>query len=809
MASNQGQSYYKISTAFERQLGAPILPGLATIGRFLLPSSDPAVLSAAKAPPLAPCLAVASSGQKVILHNNNTNTAAAKKSAKRGETGAASGGGSGAVGSPLGGDEAALRTFSFGKEPTAIAAGRLNTAAPVPALWQQEALLFGAATSLLAYNVDQNRQYFYKDVEDGVSAIVSGEVDVVAGDAEGRPVLALVGGNCSVYGFDSQGAERFWTVTGDQVTAMMMLPWDSNTNNNGSGAPPSALVTASEDFEIRVFRGEEAVASIMEVDCVRQLVPLHSSSSSSGGADASYPFPGARPGGDDAGRFAYLLRNGTVGVYQRTERLWRIKSKCLPVSAAFCDVDRDGVAELIIGYDNGRIEIRSDLGAGGGGGSSKGGEVLFRDAYAAPVAAVLTADYRQDGVPLPLVCTVDGNVKGLTLLESRMEEAVETRDTQALEALTQQRALLASQLASLEAQVAMQAAGHSDATMPEAGLEVACAVRANFATQRLDIVFSLRNAPSSGDAVIHSCLLRTSNPVVFSNRDDHNGSAKGDNTASPAAAAGGDDGGALCFFADSPSATLVCAVSYERDFGAEVTASVAVGSAFAESYQVHELTVAVPPFAAYQLPSIAQEHFPGLPLAYTAPTGFVRLTFDQPLRMDVLEAWMRRSFGVPPGVLLADAADPNAATIHVEVVSMRCGGAPLSVEVRGPPAGGAAAARTTITVRGNSMDTCGDVVTSLDAIPGGVTASNSSSPAVGPHRDAVRVPRGAPESAGRPRPRRRPQCHPAQVEHRHGRRGRHCQDAADSRRGRAATGGHGRHAQRLRGPLRRGQGAAR
>lgn len=710
MAASQGQSYYKISVAFEKSFDAPILPGLATTGRFLLPSSDPAVLSAAKAPALAPCLAAATTGQRVILHNNNANTAAAKRSAKHGETGSVGAGGS----APLGGDEAALRTFSFGKEPTAIGAGPLNKGASVvPLLQQQEALLYGAATSLLAYDVDQNRQYFYKDVEDGVRAVVSGEVDIAGGgggggDAAGPPpVLVLVGGNCSIYGFDSHGAERLWTVTGDQVTAMMMLPWGTPGGpaaNKGDPAP--ALVSASEDYEIRVFRGEEAIASIMEVDCARQLVPLYRRS------DPSSPSSSAAA---SAGRFAYLLHNGTVGVYQHTERLWRIKSKCLPVSAAFSDLDCDGVAELVVGYDNGRIEVRSDLRAGDG---SKGGEVLFRDTYSAPVAAVLAEDYRQDGRVLPLVCTVDGNVRGLTLLESNLEDAEEARDARVLEDLTRQRALLASQLASLEEQLALQRKGEQDLTMPEAGLEVRCALRANFASQKLDIVFTLANAPR--DAVIHSCVLRATAAAGFFSAPD-------DASSSPPGADGqGLSGDSRCYFNEEPSDTLVCPTDLARDVGGDLAASVAVGGAFAESYQVHELTVAVPPFVAYQLPTVAQEQYPNIPLAYRTPHGFVRFTFDRPLRMEAVESWMRRAFNVPSNHPLADSSDPNGPALHLKVLSIRDGGSPLAVDVVSSGGGGPAKGTSTVTVYGDTMDVCGDVVASLDAVAGGVAEEGAA-----------------------------------------------------------------------------------
>jgi hypothetical protein len=36
----------------------------------------------------------------------------------------------------------------------------------------------------------------------------------------GDKPLAVIGGNCSIQGFDAAGEERFWTVTGDNVTSL-------------------------------------------------------------------------------------------------------------------------------------------------------------------------------------------------------------------------------------------------------------------------------------------------------------------------------------------------------------------------------------------------------------------------------------------------------------------------------------------------------------------------------------------------------------------------------------------------------------
>merc|ERR1711988_248426 len=64
---------------------------------------------------------------------------------------------------------------------------------------------------------------FYKDVPDGVNAMVVGRINAM------DVPLAVLGGNCSIQGFDFEGNELFWTVTGDNVSALTFCDVD-NTN---------------------------------------------------------------------------------------------------------------------------------------------------------------------------------------------------------------------------------------------------------------------------------------------------------------------------------------------------------------------------------------------------------------------------------------------------------------------------------------------------------------------------------------------------------------------------------------------------
>lgn len=61
------------------------------------------------------------------------------------------------------------------------------------------------------------------------------------------------------------------------------------------------MIVSSEDYSIRVFKGDQVIAEHVETEIVTGLVALPES------------------------RFAYSVSNGTVGVYEQDVRLWRVK----------------------------------------------------------------------------------------------------------------------------------------------------------------------------------------------------------------------------------------------------------------------------------------------------------------------------------------------------------------------------------------------------------------------------------------------------------------------------------------------------
>jgi Bardet-Biedl syndrome 2 protein len=211
--------------------------------------------------------------------------------------------------------------------------------------------------------VERNADHFFVDVQDGVGALAVGRL----GSRPNNMVIA--GGNCSIFGFDQKGSEAFWTVTGDNVSSLALC--DTHGKNSNS------LLVGSDDFEIRVFQGEDMTEEITEADRVNLLHTV------------------------DGPMFAYGLSNGTLGVYTNTKtRLWRVKTKNKPTALLSYDIDLDGVPEIFSGWSHGAFNVRRQ----------DNGEVIFRDTFDAPIASIIRSDYRMDGNEEVMICAEDGTI---------------------------------------------------------------------------------------------------------------------------------------------------------------------------------------------------------------------------------------------------------------------------------------------------------------------------------------------------------------------------------------------------------------
>lgn len=526
-----------------------------------------------------PCLAVGTSGGRVVVHDGHDTSS-----------------------DPV-------RFLNINRQTTALAAGAIQGK-------KQEALFVGSQSAVFAYNVTDNSDIFFKDVGDGVNAMAYGTVGTLD-----IPTI-IVGGNCSVVGFDAEGEEKYWSVTGDNVRAMALLPWVKDGRHS--------VVVGSDDNEIRVFNGDEVMCKMTETAPPVQLMPtLH------------------------PGRFIYALANGTVGVYDQQSRTWRTKSKHKIESVVACDVDFDGVAEIMCGWSNGKFEVRSDAG-------QRNGEASFKDKFGSAVSNVLSSDYRGEGRANPLVCSFDGEVRGYVAVETSHEEVLEDHDQKTLEKLMQEKQTLSFELSQFQKQIEtraeMKAEGSGSGSMPAADAKVSCRLRPNADAKAIDLVLGV-----SGGAILQGATVTAE--VIF-------GAAE-----------------SIFLTADHPSETLTGTLQLDKDISADLKIAAIVGFPGADCFQCHELTVRLPKFAMY----VPVKEFP------TMPSGVVTARVNE--RVNRLVMWAQSCFnGYSP-------AEEKPANFVARFVSLR-DGAQLMVETTTANGG-------ELHVRSDSMEIAGDIVTDL------------------------------------------------------------------------------------------------
>ena len=273
---------------------------------------------------------------------------------------------------------------------------------------RRDVLLVGSPTNLLAYgesytDSELNSDLFDVEVRDGVFCMATGLMKL----NDVQTPIALVGGNCSVVGLNKKGEDVFWTVAGDNVSALAFGKIENEDNWE--------ILMGSEDYAIRIFKGEELIYDINESAKVTALSATR------------------------LGRYAYALDNGTLGLYNKTHRVWRAKTKNKVITLTSGDVNGDGQPEIIVGWSNGRFEVRSEA----------KGEPMYKKMVKEPISKVLLDDLRLDGTQQTIICTESGKVIGLAQTQETAPQEVEAnpdREQELVDELTQKKQALLNEL---------------------------------------------------------------------------------------------------------------------------------------------------------------------------------------------------------------------------------------------------------------------------------------------------------------------------------------------------------------------------
>uniref|UniRef100_A0A8C6Z1A4 Bardet-Biedl syndrome 2 protein homolog n=1 Tax=Nothoprocta perdicaria TaxID=30464 RepID=A0A8C6Z1A4_NOTPE len=482
-----------------------------------------------------------------------------------------------------------------------------------------DSLLVGTQTNLLAYDVHNNSDLFYREVSDGANAIVLGTLGDISSP------LAIIGGNCALQGFDSEGNDLFWTVTGDNVRSLALCDFDGDGKNE--------LLVGSEDFDIRVFKEDEIVAEMSETETITALSPMYGS------------------------RFGYALSNGTVGVYDKTARYWRIKSKNHAMSIHAFDLNSDGVCELITGWSNGKVDARSD----------RTGEVIFKDNFASSIAGLVEGDYRMDGNTQLICCSVDGEVRGYlpggqemkgNLMDSSVEQDL-------IRELSQKKQNLLLELRNYEE----NAKAELNTQLKEADGQRGV-IPAN---TQLQTALSVNLGSDSQSAHVELCISTTNDTIIRAVLIFAEGIFEGEShVVHPSL--------------QNLSSCVRVPLTPPKDVPVDLHIKAIVGYRNSTQFHVFELTRQLPRFSMYALsgPDLATE-----------PLSYVNCTMNE--RAQRIVMWLNQSF------LLPEDAELQSAPFQVCFTSLRNAGQ-LCIKIK--PGG-------EISISTDDIDLAGDIIQSM------------------------------------------------------------------------------------------------
>ncbi|XP_003228629.2 Bardet-Biedl syndrome 2 protein [Anolis carolinensis] len=567
---------------FTLKLSHKILPRMVALGKY---------------DGVHPCLTAATQAGKVFIHNPHARSQ--RVNANR---------------LVLSTQDADISLLNINEAVSCLTAGVLN-----PDLGC-DSLLVGTRTSLLAYDVHNNADLFYAGVPDGANTIVLGTL----GDMPSP--LAIIGGNCSLQGFNHEGKDLFWTVTGDNVRSLALCDFDADGKKE--------LLVGSEDFDIRVFKEDEIVAEMSETETVTSLTSMCSS------------------------HFGYALSNGTVGIYNRTSRYWRIKSKNQAMSIHAFDINSDGVCELITGWSSGKIDARSD----------RTGEVIFKDNFASSVAGIVEGDYRMDGNTQLICCSVDGEVRGYLpgSQESKGKLLDTSVDQDLIRELSQKKQNLLLELRNyeenakqVELNTQVNEADGQKGVIP-ANTQLQTALSVNLGSDSESAHVELRIS-TSNDTIIRAVLIFAEGIFEGESHVIH-----------PSL--------------QNLSSCIKVPLTPPKDVPVELNIKAFVGYRNSTQFHVFELSRQLPRFSMYTLSS---------PDSAPGPLSFVRFTLNERVQMIVM--WLKQSF------LLPEDLEIQNVSFEVCFTSLRDAG---QLWIKMTPGG-------EISINTDNVDLAGDIVQSM------------------------------------------------------------------------------------------------
>ena len=214
-----------------------------------------------------------------------------------------------------------------------------------------------------------------------------------------QPPMLFCGTKTTVRGYNEKGEEMLWIVTSGTINSMVLF--DFNRDND------LEIILGCEDEKIRIYKQDKFLRELNENGPVKNVVKIGL-------------------------LLAFILRNGTVGVYEEHVRLWRIKSKSSATCAAAYDLLGTGQLQIILGWENGKIDVRD----------SRSGDVLMKLLTPSKIVGLIVTDYRRLGSEDLICVSEQGEIQGYSSSDINLAPLTATEGSQIKDLLNLKQNLL-------------------------------------------------------------------------------------------------------------------------------------------------------------------------------------------------------------------------------------------------------------------------------------------------------------------------------------------------------------------------------
>ncbi|XP_055599661.1 Bardet-Biedl syndrome 2 protein homolog [Uranotaenia lowii] len=475
----------------------------------------------------------------------------------------------------------------------------------------RDVLVIGSSTHFLAYHVDENYNLFQRDFHEGVRTMLIGTFGNFAGQT------LIVGGNAVVKGFDFEGNEILWLITAGGVNALLLMDVDKDGQNE--------LIVGTDDGCIKIFKMTTLLHEFTEGNEIQNLLLI------------------------GVNQFMFSVKNGTIGVFDESVRMWRIKSKTRVTAMAMYDILGCETKQIIVGWKSGKIDVRD----------SRNGDVLFKMKLNDFVCGIACNDYRGIGALDLVIVTADGEIRGYTTPSVNLMNLHNLADEEMNGLLAQKQKLLLELkhyennikfnkelLSSNDSQLVQSVPDNVGVIPSNTRLQIGISTSYDSSDMNIDITVSTNNSTTIRAVLIFADQLFKEETLIAHLTKD--------------------------------VSRILIPLKTLKDNAQDIHIKAFVGYPTSVQFHVFELTRQLPKFAMYTIP----RNLTGSPKSISYINNLVdeKETFGNSYvdfriseRLKRICIWINQNFLLPSDIEYMTSSDSDATELKLNLISLRTG----------------------------------------------------------------------------------------------------------------------------------------